>query len=48
MPPETEVQESEARGARSRASAQASASACEAMRVQGSTRRWYSIPAHST
>ena len=45
--PEIEVQESELRGACASAPAQASASRRPAMRVQGSTRRWNSIPAHS-
>jgi hypothetical protein len=45
--PEIEVQESEVRGACASAPAQASASRALAMRVQGSTRRWNSIPAHS-
>ena len=46
--PLMEVQDSEARGASARRSAQVSASCWLAMRVQGRTVRWYSAPAHST
>jgi hypothetical protein len=48
MPPEIEVQDSEARGASASAAPQASASACAAMRRQGRTVRCDSMPAQST
>ncbi len=48
MAPDMLVHESDMRGASASAEAQASAPRWSAIRVQGSTRRWYSKPAHST